>query len=79
MKTSKYSDSQILAILEQAESGTSGPDLCREHGMNRASFYRWRAKFTGMDALVMKRMKELCDESRRLKNVSRWRWFRTRL
>lgn len=69
MKTSRYSDSQILAILKQAESGTPVPALCREHGMSNASFYKWRAKFGGMDASLMKRMKELEDENRRLKKM----------
>jgi putative transposase len=69
MKTSRYSDSQILAILKQAESGTPVPALCREHGMSNASFYKWRAKFGGMDASMMKRVKELEDENRRLKKM----------
>ncbi len=64
MKTSRYSDSQILAILKQAESGTPVPALCREHGMSSASFYKWRSKFGGMDASMMKRMKELDDFNR---------------
>ena len=69
MKKSQYSDSQILAILKQAESGTPVPVLCREHGMSSASFYKWRAKFGGMDASMMKRVKELEDENRRLKKM----------
>jgi len=69
MKKSRYSDSQILAILKQAEAGTPVPALCREHGMSSASFYKWRAKFGGMDASMMKRMKELEDENRRLKKM----------
>ena len=69
MKTSRYSDSQILSILKQAESGTPVPALCREHGMSNASFYKWRSKFGGMDASLMKRMKELDDENRRLKKM----------
>ncbi len=69
MKTSRYSDSQILAILKQAEAGTPVPALCREHGMSNASFYKWRAKFGGMDASLMKRMKELEDENRRPKKM----------
>ena len=69
MKTSRYSDSQILAILKQAESGAPVPALCREHGMSNASFYKWRSKFGGMDASLMKRMKELEDENRRLKKM----------
>jgi len=69
MKISRYSDSQIMAILKQNEAGTAVPDLCREHGMSSASFYKWRAKFGGMDASLMKRMKELEDENRRLKKM----------
>jgi putative transposase len=69
MKTSRYSDSQILAILKQAEAGTPVPTLCREHGMSSAAFYKWRAKYGGMDASLMKRMKELEDENRRLKKM----------
>ena len=59
MKTSKYSASQILSILKQNESGTSVSDLCREYGMSSATFYKWRAKYGGMDASLMKRLKEL--------------------
>ncbi len=69
MKTSRYSDSQILSILKQAEGGTPIPELCREHGMSSASFYKWRAKFGGMDASMMKRMKELEAENKRLKKM----------
>ena len=67
MKTSKYSDSQILAILKQAEGGVPIPELCREHGMSSAQFYKWRVKFGCMDASMMKRFKELEDENKRLK------------
>jgi len=69
MKKSRYSDSQILAILKQAENGTPVPELCREHGMSTASFYKWRAKYGGMDASLMARLKELEDENRRLKKM----------
>ncbi|MFC7422247.1 transposase, partial [Iodobacter arcticus] len=58
MKAARYSDSQIMAILKQAEAGSTVPDLCREHGMSSASFYKWRAKFGGMDVSMMTRMKE---------------------
>jgi putative transposase len=69
MKTSRFKDSQIIAILKQAEAGTPIPDLCREHGMSNATFYKWRAKYGGMDASLMKRMKDLEDENRRLKKM----------
>jgi putative transposase len=48
MKKSKYSDAQIMSILTQAENGAPVADLCREHGMSSASFYKWRAKYGGM-------------------------------
>ena len=69
MKRSRLTDSQIIAILKKAESGVRVPDLCREHGMSDATFYKWRAKFGGMDASMMKRMKELEEENRRLKKM----------
>ena len=69
MKKSRYTDSQIIAILKQAEAGTPIPELCREHGMSSASFYKWRSKYGGMDASVMTRLKELEDENRRLKKM----------
>lgn len=69
MKKSKFTDSQIIAILKQAEVGTPTPDLCREHGISSATFYKWRAKYGGMDAALMARLKELEDENRRLKKL----------
>jgi putative transposase len=69
MKRSKFSDSQILAVLKQAEVGTAVPDLCSEHSISSATFYKWRAKFGGMDASLMARMKELEEENRRLKKL----------
>ena len=69
MKKSKFSDSQILSILKQAEGGTPVPALCREHGISSATFYKWRAKFGGMDASLMARLKELEEENRRLKKM----------
>ena len=69
MKKSRFTDNQIIAILKEAESGVRVPELCREYGMSDATFYKWRAKFGGMDASMMKRMKELEDENRRLKKM----------
>ncbi|SDN93899.1 Transposase [Vreelandella arcis] len=61
MKKSRFSDSQILSILKQAENGVPISDLCREHGMSSATFYKWRAKFVGMDASMVASLKELED------------------
>ena len=69
MKISRFTDSQIMQILKQAEAGISAPELCREHGMSSATFYKWRAKYGGMDASMMSRLKELEDENRRLKKM----------
>ena len=53
------SDAQIMGILKQAESGVPVSELCREHGMSSASFYKWRAKFGGMDASMVSQMKAM--------------------
>ena len=69
MRQSKYSESQIMAILKQSESGVPTPELCREHGMSSATFYQWRSKFGGMDASMLKQLKELEAENKRLKKM----------
>ena len=69
MKKSRFSDSQIMSLLKQVESGTPVSELCREHGMSSASFYQWRSKYGGMDASLMKRMKDLERENARLKKM----------
>lgn len=69
MKKSRYTDSQIIAILKQAQAGTPVPELCREHGMSSATFYKWRAKYGGMDASMVARLKALEEENRRLKKM----------
>ena len=69
MKKSRFSDNQIIGILKQAESGIPVPQLCREHGMSSATFYKWRSRYGGMDVSMLKRVKELEDENRRLKKM----------
>ncbi len=69
MKKSRYSESQIFQILKEAEAGIPVAELCRKHGMSDASFYKWRAKYGGMDTSMMKRMKELEVENARLKRM----------
>ena len=69
MKTSRFSEKQILGILKQAEGGLPVPELCRQHGMSDASFYKWRAKYGGMDASMIAEKKALEDENRRLKRM----------
>ena len=69
MKKSHFTDSQIVAILKQSENGIPVPELCREHGMSSASFYKWRARFGGMGLSMIARMKELEKENARLKRM----------
>jgi len=65
----RFTDRQIIGILKQAEARTPVPELCREHGISSATFYKWRSKYGGMDASMMSRMKELEEENRRLKKM----------
>ena len=69
MKKSRFTESQIVAILKQHESGISVPDLAREHGISTTTIYQWRAKYGGMDASLMKHLKELEAENTRLKKM----------
>ena len=69
MKMTRYSDPQILAILRQGEGGVPISELCREHAMSNASFYKWRSKYGGMDASMISQMKALEDQNRRLKKM----------
>jgi putative transposase len=69
MKKSRFSESQIIAILKQAEAGTPVPELRREHGMSSELFYKWRSRYGGMDASLRARLKELEEENRRLKKM----------
>jgi putative transposase len=66
MKTSRFSDCRIIAILKQAEGGGPVPELFREHGISSATFYKRRSKFGGMNASLMPRLMELEDKNRRL-------------
>ncbi|KAF1003761.1 MAG: hypothetical protein GAK45_00518 [Pseudomonas citronellolis] len=58
-----------MTILKQAEAGSPVPELCREHGVSTATFYKWRTRFGGMDASLMARLRELEGENRRLKKM----------
>ena len=69
MKNGRFSDAQIMAVLKHPEGGVPVSELCREHGMSSASFYKWRAKFGGMDASLMSEMKDMAEENRRLKRM----------
>lgn len=69
MKKSRFTDTQVTSILRQAEGGMAVPELCREHQISNATFYKWRAKFGGMDVSMMSDLKATQDENRRLKKM----------
>ena len=69
MKRSKFTDSQILDALKRAEAGLAVPEVCRELGISSATFYKWRARYGGMDTAMISRMKELEAENSRLKKM----------
>jgi len=69
MKKSKFSETQIVAILKEADAGLPIKDLCRKHGISSATYYNWKSKYGGLDASELKRIKELEEENRRLKQM----------
>src|SRR4029453_10281508 len=69
MKRSKFSDEQILAIVKEGEAGRKVADLCRANGITEQTYYRWKAKYGGMELSELQRLKQLEDENRRLKHI----------
>ena len=69
MKKSRFTDSQILDAIKRVEAGITVPEMCRELGISSATFYKWRAKYGGMDVSMMSRMKELEAENARLRKM----------
>jgi len=69
MKKSKFSESQIVSFLKEAEAGVSVEELSRQHGFSKASFYKWKSKYSGMSVGELRRLKELEEENRRLKQM----------
>jgi putative transposase len=69
MRKSKYSENQIIAILKAVEAGRAVKDVCREHELSEATYYKWKAKYGGMEAADIKRLRELEEENRRLKHM----------
>jgi len=69
MKRSRFTDDQIIGILKEHEAGLSAADLCRKHGISDATFYKWRAKYGGMDVSDAKRLKALREENAKLKKL----------
>lgn len=69
MKKSRFSDSQIMNILKEAQGGVPVAQVCRKHGISNATFYKWRSKYGGMDVAMISEMKALQEENRRLKRM----------
>ena len=69
MRKSRFSDEQIIAILREQEAGAATSDVCRRHGVSSATFYKWKAKFGGMDVSDAKRLRALEDENGKLKKL----------
>ena len=69
MKRSKFTDEQILAIVKEGEAGRKVADLCRTHGISEQTYYRWKAKYGGMERSQLQRLKHVEDENRRLKHI----------
>ncbi len=69
MKRSRHSESQIIRILKEVEGGRMVKEVCREYGISDATYYNWKSKYGGMEASDIRRLKELEDENRRLKQM----------
>lgn len=69
MKKSRFTETQIVAILKMADAGMKVKDLCREHGISEATYYHWKSKYGGLEASDVKRMKELEAENAKLKRM----------
>ena len=69
MRGKRYTEEQIIGVLKEAEAGMPVPELLRKHGVSQQTFYRWKAKFGGMDVSEAKRLKALEEENRRLKRL----------
>ena len=69
MKRSRFTETQIVIILKEAEAGVAVDELSRKHGFSKSTFYKWKAKYGGLNGTQLKRLKELEEENRKLKEM----------
>jgi putative transposase len=69
MKQSRYTEEQIIGVLKQAEAGMKTAEICRQHGISSATFYKWKGKYGGLEVSEARRLRQLEDENRRLKQI----------
>jgi putative transposase len=69
MKGSRFTEEQVIGILREQEAGSKTADVCRKHGISEATFYKWKAKFGGLDVSDARRLRQLEDENARLKKL----------
>ena len=69
MKRSRFSETQIIAILKETDAGMKVEDVCRKHGISNATYYNWKSKYGGLEASALKRLKELEAENLKLKKL----------
>jgi putative transposase len=69
MTRKRYTEEQIIAVLKEAQAGVSALELCRKHGISSPTFYKWKAKYSGMEVSDVRKLRQLEDENRRLKHL----------
>ena len=69
MKGKRFTEEQIIGVLKESEAGADTKEVCRRHGITVTTFYRWKAKFGGMEVSDARRLRQLEDENRRLKHI----------